>query len=106
MIYYDRIDVPEEIGDNKAANQKCNICYYWKFLDKVFKFQPDICNGYHDVLIKYMNLNDVPSLNIQDADYFCIISRINKSEAVKVMQNVYLTEKSGILQNIKIYHHI
>ena len=53
-----------------------------------------------------MNLNDVLSLNIQDADYSCIIGRINKSEAVKVMQNIYLTEKSGILQNIKIYHHI
>ena len=25
MIYYDRIDVPEEIGDNKAANQKSVI---------------------------------------------------------------------------------
>ena len=25
-----------------SASKKCIICHYWYFLDKVFKFQPDV----------------------------------------------------------------
>ena len=50
MLYYDRIDdVSEEIN--------VIICHYWCFLIKVFKFQPDICNDCHDVLMTSVNLN-------------------------------------------------
>ena len=44
-----------------------------------------------------MNLSDIAILNITSADYHCIISRISKSEAIKVMQNNDLTKKSGTL---------
>ena len=39
----------------------------------------------------------ISTLNIKGADYCCIISGISKSEAIKLMQNNYLTEKSGTL---------
>ena len=33
---------------NKTRESKeCDICHYWYFLDKRFKFQPDVCNGCH-----------------------------------------------------------
>ena len=35
----------------KQANQELNICHYWCFLDKGLKFQPDVCNWCHDVLM-------------------------------------------------------
>ena len=39
MLYYDRIDVSEEIGVNKtSASKECDICHYWCFLDREFKF--------------------------------------------------------------------
>ena len=41
-----------------------------------------------------MNLRDIVILNIHDAGNRCIISRISKSEAIKLMQNINLTEKS------------
>ena len=44
-----------------------------------------------------MNLSDIAILNIHGADYRCIISRISKSEAINLMQNINLTEKSGTL---------
>ena len=44
-----------------------------------------------------MNLSDVANLQIKNADYYCIISKISKSEAIKLFQNIDLTEKSGIL---------
>ena len=43
------------------------------------------------------NLSDIAILNIKGSGYHCIISLISKNEAIKVMQNVNLTEKSGIL---------
>ena len=35
MLYYDGIDVSEEIDINKtSASKECNICHYWYFLNK------------------------------------------------------------------------
>ena len=42
-----------------------------------------------------MNLNDIAILNIKDANYRCIITGISKSEAIKLLQNIDLTEKSS-----------
>ena len=36
-------------------------------------------------------------LKIKNADYPCIIIRISKLEAIKLLQNIDLTEKSGTL---------
>ena len=54
MIYYDKIDVSEGTYVDKASvSKKCMIFHYWYFLDKLLKFQSDIYNGYHDVLMMY-----------------------------------------------------
>ena len=42
-----------------------------------------------------MNFSDIAYLNIKNAGYCCIISGINKNEAINLMQNVDLIEKSG-----------
>ena len=44
-----------------------------------------------------MNLSNVAILNIKSTDYRCIISGISKSEAINLMQNIDLTEKSRTL---------
>ena len=44
-----------------------------------------------------MPINDVAILNIHDADYNCIISGVSKSEAINVVGNINLTEKTGTL---------
>ena len=44
-----------------------------------------------------MNLSDIAILNIKGSDYHCIISLISKNEAISLMQNVDLTEKSRTL---------
>ena len=61
MLYYDRIDISEAIDvDEPIESKKCDICHYWYFLDKEFKFQQAVCNGYHDVLMIPMNLMGIP----------------------------------------------
>ena len=82
MIYCHRIDVSEEIGINKTSTSKeCDICHYWFFLDKGFKFQLDVCSGCYDVLMMSVNLKDIAILNIQGGDYHCIINEISKSDS-------------------------
>ena len=66
MLYYDRIDISEGIDVNKTSESKeCDIRHYWYFLHKGFKFQPNVCNGCHDLLMMYMNLSDITILIIK-----------------------------------------
>ena len=98
MLYYDRIDVSEGIDVNKtSASKECDICHYWYFLNYSFKFQPNVCNRCHDLLLMSMSLSNIGILNIKGSDYHCIISLISKNEAINLLQNASLTRKSGIL---------
>ena len=87
MLYFNRTDVTERIDVKKMIESKqYGICQYCYFLNKRFKFQLDVCNGYHN---SQMKLSDIAILNIKGAD----ISGISKSEAINVMQNIDLTKK-------------
>ena len=71
MLYY---DVSEGIDVVKTSESKdCDVCHYCYFLDKSFKLQQSVFNGWHDVL-------SMMSMNLSDIDCGCIISRISKSE--------------------------
>ena len=49
MPYFNRTGVSEGNDVNKtSAWKECDIWHYLYFLDKIFKFQPDVCNGCHD----------------------------------------------------------
>ena len=95
MIYYDRIYISEETDVNMTSKSKeCDICQYWYFLSEGFKFQPNVCNRCHDLLMMSMDLSDIAILNIKSTGYGCIISGISKSKTVNLMQNIDLTKKS------------
>ena len=68
-----------------SESKKCDTFHYWYFLDEGCKFKPDVCNGCHNLSMTSMNLSDIVILNINGADYCCIISGITKNEA---MQNI------------------
>ena len=98
MICYDRIDVSEGIDVNKtSASKEYDICHYLYFLNNSFKFQPNVCNRYQDLLMLSVNLSDSAILNIKVSNYHCFISLISKNEAINLLQNADLTEKSGTL---------
>ena len=44
-----------------------------------------------------MNIRNIVILKIKNADYRCIITGISKSEAIILLQNINLTEKSRTL---------
>ena len=80
----------------RQASQRCDICHYWHFSNKSSIFQPNACNRCHDLLMMCMNLSDIAILNIKDSDHRCILAEL-ATEAINLMQNIDLTEKSRTL---------
>ena len=63
MLYFDRIDVYKGIDVNKtSASKECDICHYCFFLNYTFKFEPNVCNRCHDLLMISLNLSDIAIL--------------------------------------------
>ena len=65
------------------------------FLNYSFKFQRNVCNRCHDLLMMF--ISDIAILNIKGSDYRCITSLISKNDTIKLLQNADLTEKSETL---------
>ena len=79
MLQDDGIDISEGNDINKtSASKQYDVCQYWYFLNYSFKFQPNLCNNCHDLLIMSVKLSDIAILNIKGSDYYCIISLIAK----------------------------
>ena len=99
MLYFDRIDAYEVSHhvNKTSASKECDICHYWYFLNYSFKFEPNICNRCHGLLITSMNISDIAILNNTCSGYRCIIRLISKNEAINLMQKADLTEKSRTL---------
>ena len=86
MLYYNRMEYYGMLHYDvikTSKSKECNICHYWYFLNKGFKFRPNFCNGCHDLLVISMKLS-IAILTIKVDDYHCIISEISKSEAINV----------------------
>ena len=87
MPYYDRIHISKVIDVNKTIKSKeCDICHFWYFLNEEFKLQSNVRNRCHHFLMMSINLSNVAILKIKYADYCCIITRISKNGATKLMQ--------------------
>ena len=83
-----------KIFTKTSASKECDICHYWFFLNKGFKFQPTVSKGCNNLSMMSMNLSNIAILNTEGSNYRYIISGISKNEA---MQNTDLIEKSGKL---------
>ena len=98
MLEYDRTDISEGIDINKAnASKECDICHYWYFLDKNFNYDPYPCNGCHDLMQKAMYFNDVAIVSIKGNDYRIHFWYMSKNDAISIMNNSNLKEKTGLL---------
>ena len=77
MLYYDRIDVSVGYDIHKTSISKEWYFPLFVFL-KGFKFQLDVCNGCHDVLMMSMSLSNIAILSINGVDCHCIIKGFSK----------------------------
>ena len=87
----------------RQANQRsATFVTIGSFLKKGFKFQLNVCNGCHDLLMMSMNLGNVAILDIKGFDYCCIISRIIKITHVPITKH-RIDRKKRSIRNSKIY---
>ena len=88
MLEYDRIHVSEGIDINKTKESKeCDICHYWYFLDKDFKYKPYLCNGCHDLMQKATSFNDVAVVYVKGSAYRVHFWYMSKNDAISIMNN-------------------
>ena len=81
----------EGIDDNKANGMR----KYWYFLQISFRFQPKICVACHDLVQQTMSFNDVANISVRGDNYRILFLHISKDEAITLLRNADLTEKSG-----------
>ena len=98
MPEYDRIDLSKGIDVNKTnASKKCDFCHSWYFLHENFNYRPYLCNGCHDLMQEAMNFNDIFIVSVKGSGYRIHCSYMNKHDAINIMKNSSLNEKSGSL---------
>ena len=97
MLQYDRIIVLEGIDINKSNKSKERmICHYWYFKDIGYKFEPHVCNAFHNVLMAAYELKNIAALNVKGVDYRCTLWGIIKNNAVNIF-NKSVLEDRGVL---------
>ena len=98
MLECDKIDISEDIVINKtSASKRCDISHCWYFLNENFSYEPYLCNGCHDLMQKAMNFNDVAITFIKGNDYRIHFWYMSKNDAINLMNNSSLNEKTGSL---------
>ena len=86
-MYYNRIDLSEEIDVVKSNSSKeYIICRYW-FFNHGFKFQDSVCNGFHDLTMLCLNISDIAIIKVKGVDCRWNIHDISKSEAIHLLEN-------------------
>ena len=70
MLEYDRIDISEGIDINRTSiSKEYDICHFWYFKDIGFKYEPNLCNGCHNLMQKAISFNDVASVYVKGSAY-------------------------------------
>ena len=94
MLRYEKIDVSEGTDSDKtSASKECMLCHYWYFKDIGYKFESNVCNKYHDVLMTAYKLKNIAILNVKGVDYRCILWGNSRNEAVNILNNSVLEDK-------------
>ena len=57
----------------------------WYFSDKNFNYEPYLCNGCHDLMVKAMSFKSVAIVSIKGNDYRIHFYYISKNDAVTLM---------------------
>lgn len=98
MLKYDRIDLSAGIDVIKCNNSReCIICHYWYHLKINFRCQSKVWNGLHNLIQKATSFNDLGMSCVKRSNFTIHFWYITKDEAMNLLRNADLTEKSGTL---------
>ena len=97
MLEYNRIDVSQGIDvNNTNLSKECDICHYCYFKDISFKYEPYLCNGYHDLMQKAMSFNNVAIVYVKGSAYRIHFCYMSKDDAMNIMNGSNLVDKMGV----------
>ena len=98
MLEYNRIDVSQGIDvNNTNLSKECDICHYCYFKDISFKYEPYLCNGYHDLMQKAMSFNNVAIVYVKGSAYRIHFCYMSKDDAMNIMNGSNLVDKMDVL---------
>ena len=73
MLQYDRIDMSEGIDVKKPMVFMSVLfvlfVYYQYFIEMSFRFQPNVCDIYHDLTQNSMSVNDIAVVPVEGNDH-------------------------------------
>ena len=55
------------------------LCH-WYFLDAVYRYKPEVCNGCHDMSMMVYEPKDIAIMNKKGFDYRCITWNMRRSD--------------------------
>ena len=96
LLEYDRIDISKEIDVIFVSWKECDICHYWYFLSKGFKYEPYLCNCCYDLIQKAMNLNGA-TLFVSKVVVIVHFWYERKDDAINKINNSDLNDKNGLV---------
>ena len=67
------------------------------FVERSSKYEPYLCNGCHDSMKRVMNFNDVAIVSTKEIHYRTHFWHMSKDDAINIMKNANLNDKSGFL---------
>ena len=99
MLEYDRIDISEgiDIKKCKETSKECNLCKFYNFLDKNFNYEPYLCDGCYDMLVKAVSIKNIAIINHNGNHYRINFASMNKEDAYNLIKNAVITGEKGTL---------
>ena len=67
------------------------------FLDKNFKYDPYLCNGFSDMMMKAISFKNVAIIYSKRNAYRVIFSSMTKNDAINLLNNSSLSNKGVLL---------
>ena len=69
-LEYERIDISEGIDvDMSNKSKECMHCHYWHFLDKIFNYEPYLCDGYYNIEQKSNDFEKIATIHVGESAY-------------------------------------
>ena len=99
MLQHDRIDISEDIDIKKCKemSKECNLCKFYYFLDKNFKYGPYLCDGCYDMSIKAVSMQNLTIINHNGNYYRVIFTFMTKKDAYNLIKNAIIIGEKGTL---------
>ena len=68
------------------------ICHYWYFKDIGYKYEPEVCNGCHDISMMVYELRNIAILNVKGVDVW----NMTRNDAIDMLNNSKLDDKGSL----------